>query len=104
MLLQEATGAAHPLTGSLAEWVWLIPMLPFLGFVINGWLSLASAGHRGPADPSAAGHGNAGHGHGHSDHGGGAHGDDHHVARHNYAPIVSIVVMGRSRSLSCGAG
>ena len=29
MLLQEATTGAHPLSGSIAEWVWLIPVLPF---------------------------------------------------------------------------
>jgi NADH-quinone oxidoreductase subunit L len=58
-------------------------------------LSIASAGRVGPADPSAAGHGDDAHGHGHGDdHGdsGGGHGDDHHpVARHKFAGIVSIV-------------
>ena len=95
MLLQEATTGAHPLSGSIAELVWLIPVLPFIGFLINGWLSIASAGRVGPADPSAAGHGDDAHGHGHGDdHGdsGGGHGDDHHpVARHKFAGIVSIV-------------
>ena len=93
MLLQEATRGAHPLSGSIAEWVWLIPLLPFIGFLINGWLSISSAAHVGPKDPSAAGHDAPGHGndHGH-DSGGGAHGDDHHaVARHKYAGLVSIV-------------
>jgi NADH-quinone oxidoreductase subunit L len=94
MLLQEATTGAHALSGSIAEWVWLIPVLPFIGFLINGWLSLTSAAHVGPRDPSAAGHGDA-HGHGPDSHDsstGGAHGDDHHaVARHRYAGIVSIV-------------
>ena len=56
MLLQEATRGAHPLSGTIAEWVWLIPLLPFIGFLINGWLSIASAAHVGPKDPSAAGH------------------------------------------------
>jgi NADH-quinone oxidoreductase subunit L len=94
MLLQEATTGAHPLSGSIAEWVWLIPVLPFIGFLINGWLSLTKAAHTGPKDPSAAGHGD-GHGHAHAnDHGhsGGGHGDDHHaVARHPHAGLVSIV-------------
>ena len=93
MLLQEATRGAHPLSGSIAEWVWLIPLLPFIGFLINGWLSITSAAHVGPKDPSAAGHDPAGHGddHGH-DSGGGAHGDDHHaVARHKYAGLVSVI-------------
>ena len=56
MLLQEATAVAHPLSGSIAELVWLVPVLPLLGFVINGWLSIASASHVGPKDPSADGH------------------------------------------------
>ena len=92
MLLQEATAGAHPLSGSIAEWVWLIPLLPFIGFLINGWLAMTAASHVGPKDPSAAGHG-AGHAHdhGHADSGGG-HGDDHHpVARHKYAALVSII-------------
>jgi len=95
MLLQEATTGAHALSGSIAEWVWLIPVLPFLGFLINGWLSMSSAAHVGPRDPSAAGHGEDAHGHGpdsHDANSGGAHGDDHHAtARHKYAGIVSIV-------------
>ncbi len=94
MLLQEATTGAHPLSGSIAELVWLIPLLPFIGFLINGWLSMGTAGRIGPKDPSAAGHGD-GHGHAHADdhgHSGGAHGDDHHaVARHKNAGLVSIV-------------
>ena len=57
MLLQEATTGAHPLSGSIAELVWLIPVLPFIGFLINGWLSVSKAAHVGPGDPSAAGHG-----------------------------------------------
>jgi NADH-quinone oxidoreductase subunit L len=92
MLLQEATAGAHPLSGSIAEWVWLIPLLPFIGFLINGWLAMTAASHVGPKDPSAAGHG-AGHAHdhGHADSGGG-HGDDHHpIARHKYAGLVSII-------------
>jgi NADH-quinone oxidoreductase subunit L len=97
MLLQEATTSAHALSGSIAEWVWLIPLLPFVGFLINGWLSLTSAAHVGPKDPSAAGHGDDAHGHGagpdsHDAHSGGGHGDDHDAtARHKYAGIVSIV-------------
>ncbi len=87
MLLQEAAGAAHPLSGTLAEWIWLVPALPFLGFVVNGLLSLVPATHLGPADPSAAGHehGQAGH----EDRG--AHDDHHHVTRHRNAGIVSLV-------------
>jgi hypothetical protein len=38
MLLQTAVAAAsqHPLSGTVAEWVWLLPILPLAGFVING--------------------------------------------------------------------
>ena len=95
MLLQAAT-AAHPLTGSVAEFVWLLPVLPLLGFVINGLLSLNSA-HFGPPDPNMAGH------HAHSEGAGdapavshaeeaGAFGDDHHaVKRHRWAGVVSVI-------------
>ena len=92
MLLQIAA-EAHPLTGTVAEWVWLLPVLPLLGFLINGALSLAPAYHAGPEDPDM------GHGDSHGDaasvshaENAGAHGDDHHpVKPHRYAGIVSIV-------------
>jgi len=105
MLIQhaaEAAGAAgtHPLSGTVAEYLWLLPLLPLLGFVINGLLSLTTAFHRGPRDPSLHdhAHGHAGHAaaavvdtHAEQDHGG-DHGDDHHpVARHRFAGLVSIV-------------
>ncbi|HVF41331.1 MAG TPA: NADH-quinone oxidoreductase subunit L, partial [Gemmatimonadaceae bacterium] len=73
--------------------VWLLPLLPLLGFVINGGISLVSAGHIGPNEPDM----------GHGDHAGdahaisnaeqqGAHGDDHHAVKpHRYAGIVSII-------------
>jgi NADH-quinone oxidoreductase subunit L len=53
-LLQAAASApaAHPLSGTAAEYVWLLPMLPLLGFVINGALSLFPAYHVGPSDVS----------------------------------------------------
>ncbi|MEO7823761.1 MAG: hypothetical protein ABIS15_09185, partial [Gemmatimonadaceae bacterium] len=90
-----ATSAAHPLSGTAAEWLWLLPLLPLLGFVINGFLSLNSA-RFGPGDPNSPGH------HPHSEaaadapassHAGhGAVGDDHHaVKRHRWAGVVSIV-------------
>ncbi len=94
MLLQQAAaGAAHPLSGTAAEWLWLLPVLPLAGFVINGLLSLAPAYHAGPADPSAT----------HvDDHANGMHGNqlqhdddhaeaDHPPVRHRFASIVSIV-------------
>jgi len=98
-LLQAATANTHPLTRTIAEWVWLVPLLPLLGFVINGVLSLAAAYHPGPGDPGLAhdeAHGGGASDHTHAGHdtdtGGGATGDDHHpVARHRFAGLTSIV-------------
>jgi len=64
MILQSAS-VVHPLAGSAVEWLWLLPLLPLLGFLINGALSLAPAYRRGPDDPghdhtSAHGHGHVG--------------------------------------------
>ena len=89
MLLQEA--GAHPLSGTIASSVWLLPLLPLLGFVLNGLLSLVAAVHLGPVDPGAS-HADA-HAPGARDaNGGGAHGDDHHpVARHRYAALTSLI-------------
>ena len=86
--VQEAAGAAHPLAGTIANLIWLVPVLPFIGFLVNGMLSLLPAAHMGPADPSAAGHGHEHAGEGHADHG---HDDHHQVARHPYHRIVSLV-------------
>ena len=59
LLLQAAvapaTSAAHPLSGTAAEWLWLLPLLPLLGFVVNGVLSLNSV-RFGPGDPNTPGH------------------------------------------------
>jgi len=57
MLVQTVASAsqAHPLSGTIAEWVWLLPVLPLAGFVINGLLSLSGA-HFGPSDPNTPGH------------------------------------------------
>src|SRR5215216_4640549 len=97
----ETAAATHPLSGTVAQWLWAVPLLPLLGFVINGALSIASVYRAGPADPTLA-HGDshdAGHAHdphdphhAHADTGGGATGDDHHpVARHRFAAITSVV-------------
>jgi len=102
MLLQEVAGAAHPLAGTIADWIWLVPVLPFIGFIVNGLLSLLPATHLGPPDPAAAGHD-----HGHdagaqADH---AHDDHHHVARHPYHRLVSIVgpaVLGLAFAITMG--
>ncbi len=92
MLLQHAaTAGAHPLSTTVASYVWLLPLLPLLGFVINGLLALTSVFHWGPADPSAS------HGDDHASADGDArahtaHGDDHHqVTRHKYASLVSLI-------------
>ena len=93
MPVQEvATAATHPLANTAASWLWAIPLVPLLGFVINGLLSLVAAYHAGPADPTAA-HGDDSHAVG--DDRLGAHGTtgvDHDAsARHKYAAITSIV-------------
>ena len=82
----EAAMAA--LQGGAAEWLWLIPVLPLLGFVLNGALSLIAATHLGPADP-AAGHHTANEGA--HDTTAGGHTDDHHPARHRFAGLTSFV-------------
>ena len=99
MLLQsivDTASQAHPLSGTVAEWVWLLPVLPLAGFMINGFLSLSGA-HLGPDDPNAPDH--------HPDslraaeapaishaEQAGAVGDDHHaVKRHRWAGVTSIV-------------
>ncbi len=95
MLLQHVVpDGAHPLSGTVAGYMWLLPLLPLLGFVINGMLSLTSAFRYGPDDPSAAHDHDAHvtHVHAADVHAAGAHGDDHHpVARHRHAGIVSLV-------------
>src|SRR5919109_765825 len=88
MLLQEvAAGGAHPLSNTVAAWMWLLPLLPLAGFVLNGVLALLAGYHRGPADPSASNtHAGA-----HVDH---PHTDDaahHRPARHRYAALSSII-------------
>ena len=85
----DLSASGHPLGDTVAALAWLILLLPLLGFVANGLLSLTAAAHPGPADPSADhGHGHAheaGHG-GHDDHDAG-----HHAARHPAARWVSLI-------------
>jgi NADH-quinone oxidoreductase subunit L len=96
MIFQEPIAGAHPLSGTVAEWVWLLPILPLIGFLINGAISLFSVYRPGPKNPDMASHAS------HDEHSeaaltedaehGGAHGDDHHAVKpHRYAGIVSIV-------------
>jgi len=99
MLLQiaaPATLTVHALSGTIAEWAWLLPVLPLAGFVVNGLLSLNGA-HFGPSDPNAVEH------HSHTEGAAeapavsrgeqaGAVGDDHHaLKRHRWAGLVSVV-------------
>ncbi len=65
MLLQTAVPqTAHPLHGTAADFLWLLPLLPLLGFVINGLVSLLTSYRRGPNDPSLPAEVAHGHGHG----------------------------------------
>ena len=76
-----ATG--HVLADTIARFVWLLPVLPLIGFLANGFLSLKAAAKPGPADPSAAGH--AAHDVSHdSPH-------DAQPARHPAAGLVSLI-------------
>ena len=94
-LLQAATAATHPLDPTAARWLWAVPLLPFLGFLINGALSIGAAYHPGPGDPALA-HGDshdASAAHDQASHGDTA--DDHHaVKRHRFAGLTSIVGSG----------
>jgi NADH-quinone oxidoreductase subunit L len=90
ILLQHTASPAlsQPLAGTIAEYVWLLPILPLIGFIINGFLSLVSSYRPGPADPSAQ------HGHADGAHGGHAVHDDHgsrHASRPPFFSIVTIV-------------
>ena len=88
MLLQAVAGT-HPLSGSIAEWMWLLPVLPLLGFVINGAVAILSSAKPGPAEPDMhLQHGElaAGTEQSHSDHH-----DRHAPTPHRHAGIVSIV-------------
>ena len=96
MMLLQTAAEAHPLAGSVADLVWLLPVLPLVGFVINGALSLVPAFHAGPQNPGDASHEETAEKAeaaevSHAEHAG-AHGDDHHAVKpHRYAGIVSIV-------------
>ena len=95
MRIEEALAqGAHPLAGTIAEYVWVLPLLPLLGFVINGLLAVTAVARRGPADPFTEEHDDHGHA---GEHGGTAHeahaadAGDHPPARHRFAGIVSVV-------------
>jgi NADH-quinone oxidoreductase subunit L len=90
--VQEAAGAtqSHPLAGTIAQLIWLVPVLPLLGFLINGILSLTSVVKLGPSDPYAHHEAHDGH-ESHEGHGAGQHDDHHAPTRHRHAKIVSII-------------
>jgi NADH-quinone oxidoreductase subunit L len=91
MIIQELPHTGHPLADTAARFVWLLPLLPLLGFLINGSLAMSAVWKTGPSDPSAGGHDHA-HDTAHDAHHDDAHADvDHHVVRHKYAGIVSLV-------------
>ena len=45
---------AHPLASTVARFVWFLPLLPLIGFLINGALSLKTAYTPGPSEPLSA--------------------------------------------------
>jgi NADH-quinone oxidoreductase subunit L len=83
----EAAGT-HALSGTLADWVGLLPLIPLLGFLINGAISLFSAYRKGPADPTA----DSEHAHGAETAHAAGHGHDAgHAHPHPMARVVSVV-------------
>src|SRR5665213_3701729 len=89
-----AVSGVHPLASTIAAWMWLLPVFPLLGFIINGAFSIISRAHIGPADPDM-GHGShddtsGGGSHAVSDHTD-SHADSHGVGKPRFAGIVSIV-------------
>jgi NADH-quinone oxidoreductase subunit L len=102
MLFQTAAAVAggaapHPLSGTAASWVWALPLLPLLGFVLNGALAILGSAQVGPADPSAGGHDGPDGAHGAAGGAGEAaagHDEATHAApphRHPYAGLVSVI-------------
>jgi NADH-quinone oxidoreductase subunit L len=79
------TSGTHPLAGTAAELLWLLPILPLVGFVVNGLLSLLPA-TRGAHVPLEDG-GVTADGHAHDDKHAGAHG----VRLAPYAGLVSLI-------------
>jgi NADH-quinone oxidoreductase subunit L len=89
-----ALSSGHPLAGTIAAWMWLLPVFPLLGFFLNGALSLVPKARIGPADPDMGHDGHDGHDAGAAGHADPHHatGDDSHaVARAPYAGLVSII-------------
>ena len=93
LLQAAAQGAAatgpHSLSGTAAEWLWLLPVLPLLGFVANGLLSIMPA-TRG-AHAAVEGGGATADGHAPDDTHGDTHGGAHGVRLAPYANLVSLI-------------
>src|SRR5512132_486441 len=55
MLLQHAAttaaAVAHPLSGTVADWIWLVLALPLAGAFVNGVLAMITEWRPGPFDP-----------------------------------------------------
>jgi NADH-quinone oxidoreductase subunit L len=85
-----ALSGSHPLAGTIAAWMWLLPVLPLLGFVINSALTIISRAHVGPADPDI-GHGEHDLATLPADHDSHAVGDDTHA--HSAPPFRSLVTL-----------
>ena len=92
LLLQAASGGSHPLAGTAADWLWLVPLLPLAGFVLNGAVSLVSAWRRGPADPFTAHEApGASHGNGDDEQSHATPAGHQPPAAHRFAGIVSVL-------------
>jgi len=85
-----AVSGVHPLAATIAAWMWLLPVFPLLGFIINGAFSIISHAHIGPADPDM-GHGGHDDASGAASHAAGDHEDSHVVGKPRFASIVTVL-------------
>ena len=90
MMLQEPMPPGHPLADTVARFVWLLPVLPLLGFALNGSLSILAATRVGPSDPSGDSAHHGGQTDGQHDDSHVSH-DDHPAVRNKYAGLVSLI-------------
>ena len=85
-----AVSGVHPLAATIAAWMWLLPVFPLLGFIINGAMSMISRAHVGPADPDM-GHGDHHDASGGEHHALNGHDDSRAAVRPRFAGVVSII-------------
>ncbi len=90
MMLQEPMPPGHPLADTVARFVWLLPVLPLIGFALNGSLSILAAARLGPSDPSGDGAHQDGHADGPHDDSHVSH-DDQPAVRNKFAGLVSLI-------------